>query len=76
MAIESFERKLIASSNIDCVSYDADEELLEIEFVSGAIYLYRNVPSGVVEDFMSSPSKGRFFHQNIKGVYTTRCLTK
>jgi hypothetical protein len=44
------------------------KELL-IGFVSGAKYLYKNVPASVYEAFMKAKSKGRFLNETIKSGY-------
>ena len=44
-------------------------QILEIEFRVG-LYRYEDVPEYVYDDFMDAESKGRFFHENIKDVYS------
>lgn len=39
---------------------------------SGGDYLYSNVPRDIWKDFKMSDSKGRFFHEHIKGRYLTK----
>ena len=63
------ERTSVDSSNIVSIGYDAETETLEVEFHSGNVYQYRDVPSDVHQRFMSSSSKGRFFSQYIRGQY-------
>lgn len=62
-------RKPVESSNIAAVGYDADEQVLEVEFRSGGVYQYHGVPENVFQQLLYASSKGRFFHQNIKGRY-------
>jgi hypothetical protein len=40
---------------------------LQLEFRSGAIYLYFGVPSAVFEGLLSASSKGKYFNQIIGG---------
>ena len=64
------ERKPVESSNIKSIGYNPDNQVLEVEFTSGTVYQYDDVPPELYADFESAPSVGRFFHQNIKSVYT------
>ena len=43
--------------------------VLEIEFESGRIYQYFNVPEDVFDEFLSSDSKGRYFNSHVRGKY-------
>lgn len=63
------ERTPVTSSDILSVGYDPDQEILEIEFIRGAVYQYSGVPIAVYEGLMSADSKGKFFHVNIKNTY-------
>jgi hypothetical protein len=62
-------RQNVSSSDIKSIGYDRESHILEIEFHSGGIYQYFNVPVTIYENFMSASSHGEFFHQNIKDVY-------
>lgn len=59
------ERKRINASNIRAVGYDAARQLLEIEFTSGSIVQYSGVSPEVHRRFMSSPSPGTFYQDQI-----------
>jgi hypothetical protein len=52
------------------VGYDPRARTLEIEFNSGGIYQYNNVPDFVYSGLMSASSKGSYFHDNIKNDYS------
>jgi hypothetical protein len=52
------------------VGYDSTEQVLEIEFTSGAVYQYLEVPAAVFEELMHAGSKGRYFNQEIRDDYT------
>lgn len=60
------QRQTVESSVIRSVGYDPATETLEIEFHHGGIYVYANVPPSVFEALLAAPSKGSFFHDNIK----------
>jgi len=59
------ERKRVSASNIRAVGYDADKQLLEIEFSSGSIVQYSGVSPEVHRRFMSSPSPVSFYQDQI-----------
>ena len=59
------ERKRVSASNIRAVGYDAGKQLLEIEFSSGSIVQYSGVSPEVHRRFMSSPSPGSFYQDQI-----------
>ena len=60
----------VESSSIASFGYGRASKLLEIEFRSGAIYRYRDVPKKVFKAFSTSQSKGHFFSAEIRGKYT------
>lgn len=60
------ERIPVQSSNLVSVGYDTDAEILEVEFKSGAVYQYFNVPQVLHEQMMSAGSVGTFFNGEIR----------
>lgn len=60
------ERQSVESSNLASIGYDAENEILEIEFNHGGIYQYFDVPENVYEELMSASSHGQYFDRNIK----------
>ena len=62
-------RHLVASSNLASVGYDAVTQTLEVEFLSGSIYQYYDVPENMHRQLLEASSKGRFFHQYIRNAY-------
>jgi hypothetical protein len=48
------------------VGYDAQTQVLEIEFVNGTIYQYFNVPESIYSGLMGASSHGRYFDAYIK----------
>lgn len=62
------------SSNIARFRYEAETLSLEIEFKDGSVYQYFDVPEPVYDAFCQADSKGKFLHQNLRGVYRyARC---
>jgi len=66
------DRKRVNASNIRSVGYDAAKQLLEIEFTSGSIVQYSGVSPEVHRRFMSSPSPGSFFQDQIDENFPAR----
>jgi hypothetical protein len=65
------DRAPVSSSSIASVGYDAVTRILEVEFVHGHVYRYRDVPDPVVRAFLSAPSLGAYLNANIRDAY--RC---
>ena len=57
------------SSNIVRFGYDASNSTLGVEFKSGGVYQYFDVPEGVFEQMKNAASKGKFLAQHIKGTF-------
>lgn len=56
----------VSSSNLASVGYDAENMVLEVEFHSGGIYQYFNVPASKYEALMKANSHGTYFDVHIK----------
>ena len=63
------QRISVSSSNISSVGYDRQTNILEVEFSSGDIYQYFNVPEHLYNNLMGASSKGQFFNDYIKYDY-------
>lgn len=63
-------RTSVSSSNLRSVGYDRSTQTLEIEFNSGSVYQYYNVPESVYNGLMNASSHGQYFAQNIRDVYS------
>lgn len=59
----------VESSNLASVGYDPARSILEVEFHSGGVYQYLDVPEHVYEGLMSAASKGSYLASEIKGNY-------
>jgi hypothetical protein len=66
----------VCSSMAAQLGYDADREILQIEFNSGAVYQYTEVDSHTWEDLQSSDSIGNFYNEEIKGYYPSTQLNR
>ena len=67
-----FQDQKIESSNLQSLTYDSADQNLIVEFNGGGKYQYAKVPEAVVESFLKSDSKGKFFHACIKNKYETK----
>jgi hypothetical protein len=56
-------------------AYNLARRELEIQFVTGRIYIYRAVPQDEVEALRAASSKGRYFNANIRDHYEFREVT-
>ena len=63
------ERIPVTSSNIASIGFDEDSSTLEIEFHSGAVYQYFDVPFAVYDGLIEAGSQGQYLAQHIKGQY-------
>ena len=67
--MDYMDRIPVDSSNITSIGYDEETTILEIEFKSGSIYAYYDVPFSLYVQLMNAPSKGKFFNTHIKMQY-------
>ncbi len=68
-------RVRVASSMMALVGYDPLTRVLEIQFATGAVYRYLDVPLDLYQDLLDAPSHGRLFHDRIRGVFECRRVT-
>lgn len=59
----------VSSSNVESVGYDEENQILYVRFLSGSLYIYKNVNKPEYEALLSAPSIGSYLHRNIKNVY-------
>ncbi len=62
-------RQPVNSSTISSVGYDAATATLEVEFQTGQVYQYFDVPEHVYQELTNASSPGAYLASNIKGVY-------
>jgi hypothetical protein len=63
---------IVQSRTFRSIGYDPSASVLELEFQSGSVYQYLNVPRSVFEELLAAPSKGAYFNQDIRPVYDYR----
>ncbi|HEX8390836.1 MAG TPA: KTSC domain-containing protein [Longimicrobium sp.] len=54
------------SSSIASVGYEPEKRLLEVEFVTGRLYEYAQVPEPIFRGLQEAESAGRFFSTHIR----------
>lgn len=59
------DRISVESSCVAAIGYDPSQSLLEVEFTSGEVYQYPDVPEDVYQAFISADSIGAYFRQHI-----------
>jgi len=62
-------RQPVQSSAFAKVGYSKRRQILEIEFVNGAVYRYFDVPLSVYRELMWAESKAGFYDSNIRKHY-------
>ncbi len=56
----------VNSSQINAIGHDSATNKLRIEFKTGSLYEYDNVPPDLFAEFAKAPSTGSFFYKHIK----------
>jgi len=64
------ERKNIESTMIRSIGFDPESSILEIEFISGAIWQYFDFPESEWYEFENTESQGKYFNREILNQYT------
>ena len=62
-------RNTVISTNIRSIGYDPQSAVLEVEFTSGDVYQYFNVPDHLYQQFLRALSHGQFLNDNIRYSY-------
>ena len=58
--------KFVVSSMMSAVAYNPEKEEMEIEFVGGAVYRYRNIPKDLWTGLLNASSHGKYFWKHIR----------
>ncbi len=62
---------VVNSTSIATIGFNQTRGVLEIQFVNGRVYRYVDVPKPIQQRFLQAPSRGKFYHEFIRGHY--RC---
>lgn len=57
------------SSNVAKFGYDRDTLYLDVEYTSGTVYRYFDVPESIFAGMQTAHSKGQFLAEQVKGRY-------
>ena len=60
---------VMPSSVIAAIQYDTNSSTLQVVYVSGSVYHYKNVPEEVYNEMKKAFSKGEFLNKQIKPNY-------
>ena len=66
----------VVSSTLCWVSYSPHQALLEVEFRSGEIYRYFDVPSRTYDELMEAESKGGYLNANVRKCFSYRLIPR
>lgn len=66
---DEIKREPVESSVLASAGYDAKLRVLELEFHSGAIYRYLDVPEDIFRSLIAAESKGQFFSASIRNKF-------
>jgi hypothetical protein len=69
------ERLPLESRAIASAGYDAETRVLELEFSSGRVYRFREVPAGVYEWLLRVPKKGLYVSRSVTSQYAFEDVT-
>ena len=56
----------VESTTLAAFAYDDARGILQLEFRSGLIYHYFDVPASVHEALLCAPSKGKYFNRAVR----------
>lgn len=59
----------VQSKAIQTIIWDHSNNQLLIKFTDSPLFAYPNAPKSLFEAFIKSPSKGKFYHEQIKNKY-------
>lgn len=65
----------VESSTLRAIGYDSASQVLGVQFTSGAIHHYLNVPDDLWREFESALSKGSFYALNVRSKFASEKLT-
>jgi hypothetical protein len=65
----------LESSTLASALYRPENRELEVEFRSGKIYRYRDVPRHIYLELLASPSKGRYYNSAIRNRFSFKQIT-
>ena len=73
---DSMNRVPLISSTLSWVAYSPGPALLEVEFRSGEIYRYFDVPQRTYHQLLQAESKGAYLNLNIRKSFSFKRITQ
>ncbi len=71
----TIDRLPVTSSSLKTIGYDVARSILAIEFQSGAIFHYYQVPLELAQQLNNAESTGRFYAKEIRGKFIGKPMT-
>jgi len=65
----------INSSNLSALGYNPLKKILAVQFKNGKVIHYSDVPLETVQQVYLSPSRGRAYHQIVRGKFHGELMT-
>jgi hypothetical protein len=62
-------RTSLESSSLKSAGYKPEAKLLEIEFLNGTVYQYKDVSPLISMEFFTAPSHGSYYNKFIRDKY-------
>jgi hypothetical protein len=69
-------RVQLYSSTLASAQYHSRRRWLDLEFQSGEVYRYFQVPAECYQELLDAESKGRYFNQNIRNRFAHQHLSR
>lgn len=69
------ERIPVSAAEVIAIGYDGATQTLEVEFDTGHIYRYLNVPESAYQELLAADLPRRYFHQHIYYAYPYQRVT-
>jgi hypothetical protein len=60
------DRQAVTSSELTSIGYNPTSHVLEVEFRTGRVYEYHEVPDDVHSGLIGASSLGRYFNEHVK----------
>ncbi|GIU37420.1 hypothetical protein TUM4433_37640 [Shewanella schlegeliana] len=70
-----YKQTLSSSSVFSSYGSSGKSRILDLNFIKGGLYRYREVPVSVIEEFEAAVSKGQYFNINIRGAYNFESIS-
>jgi len=68
------ERRLVQSSNVKSVGYDQRTGEMEVEFHTGRVYRYNQIPGIIHDGLLAARSPGGFLREWVQGRFDAKEL--